>query len=243
MVFWAAAFLTIHAFGGGAVVDAKKISLEDLPLKTYDTQSQVPVQMIKLPGDDGALIQDINGNRYDLSALEPYVELFAAKHFVPSNDKKTITDSRTGEVTTIPIYKATYGDGSIVLVEKDGDAIQYIELRRPQGEPDMFLVPDLNQQSGNADTNEEFLVYTEDDIDYDFLQSKFRYGEVSTPEVDDDDDDEGDDANRMLRSSERAAEDTMNFDDYREGREFFTSLSLRACSSYKVVNLAVVFDA
>ena len=246
MIFRIAACFAFLAFG--VVVNANKIEPEDLPLKTYNTESGVPVKLITL-GTAGNLIEDVDGNRYDLAALEPYVELFVGEYYVSINNGKAVKDIRSGAVTVVPIFKGTYEDGSIVLVEKDGDDIQYIELRKPQGEPDMFMVPNFSQQGtgGNFDADEgmEFLAYTEEDIDYDLLREHFHYGEASIPG----DDDDEDYSTRRLRSKgkKEVPQDVLDAVvpdfDYRAGREFFTSRSLKSCSSYRVVKLAIVFDA
>lgn len=244
MLLRSVACFAFLAFGA---VTANKIEPEDLPLKTYNTASGVPVKLITLSGTTGNLIEDVEGNRYDLSVLEPYVDLFVGEYYVSINNGNAIRDTRSGDVTVVPIFKGTYEDGSIVLVEKDGDDIQYIELRKPQGEPDMFMVPNSSQQGsgGNFDTDEqmEFLAYTEEDIDYELLREQFHYGEASIPG----DDDDEDYSTRRLRSKGKAPQDVVEAVapefDYRAGREFFTSLSLKSCSSYRVVKLAIVFDA
>jgi len=219
-------------------------AMENLHLKAEALeQSEVvsPAQLIQLNGD--SFIQDVYGRVYNLNSLEPYTEIFSPKHFVPSRDKKTLTDTRTGEVMNVPISKATYDDGSTVLVERDGSLIQYIELRRPQGEPNLFLVPALGRQTGGSEDNAGFLAFTEEDVDYNYLEENFRFGEASIFE----EDAEGDDVNELLRFEQSTAgedEDAVDSnDEYQQEREYFIASSLRSCTSYQIVPLTVVFDA
>ena len=246
VTYCVATYFALIAFA--VVVEANKIDPEDLPLKsTYYSQSETPVKLISLSGRAGNRLQDADGNQYDLSVLKPYVELFVGEYFVSSDGGKTITDVRSGDVTVVPVFKGTYEDGSIVLAEKEGDAIQYIEIRKPQGEPDMFMVPNFSQQGsgGTGDTSEEieFLAFTEDDIDYELLREHFHYGEATIPG----DDDDEDYSKRMLRKKEKVQQDVVSTvasdPNFRTSRNIFSPLSPKRCSSYQVVKLAIVFDA
>ena len=114
----------------------------------------------------------------------------------------------------------------------------------------MFLVPstanDVSDDEGDKHAGDaEFLAFTDDDVDYEGLQTQFRYGEATTP----------DDSERKLRGSKSSADEPFVLSsDYRAGREPFVASSsfsissvaaatANGCESYRVVNVAVVFDA
>ncbi|CAB9497651.1 expressed unknown protein [Seminavis robusta] len=243
---WTIATLCTIAFFGMNIAVAgakKKFRRDELPLKKNEQGQDFPVQV--LTGRSGVdenkseMIRDIAGNEYDLSRLKPFVGLFSDNTFVPSDDNTKIVDKRTGEVIKISIYRAEYEDGSTILVEKDEqDNIAYVEVRRPAEDPDTFLVPN-EEELLDGEVTSEFLSFTSDDIDYELLQSRYRYGDVSTP---------GDtDANRDrdLTMQGSSGEYPFQYLDYRQGRTEFTTSSFSSfsfCASYTVVNLAIVYD-
>ena len=237
----------------GNAADAKVLSLEDMHLKQDKLSSELPVEVLKRSSAAAGFLGEIEG--YDLSRLQPFVGLFSEKYFVASSDNTKVTDVRTDEVMKVPIYRATYDDGSIVLVEKDESGnIAYVELRRPRGLPDVFLIPASASKGpyydGYQPEESEFLAFTEDDVDYDELRSKFQYAEASTPNAD------ANFSDRRLRANSNTDESgegqvSSKYDGRnRNGRESFvasssfssSSFSSQGCQSYRIVNIAVVFD-
>lgn len=209
-----------------------------LYLKEDAKQSRnFPVEIVSLGNGNQVLTQE-DGTKYDLANLEPYVDLFSDKYFRASADKTEVIDIRTGASTPVTIFRANYDDGSTLLVEKgekDGKIV-YAEIRRPRGVPDLLLLPDIDGGSGTG--NEKFMSFTPEDIDVDFLNSKFSYGEVESPTEDEPDND------RLLRSVKRKSLDQDSFDGYPQARGgFSTATWSTTCSTFQVVNLAVVFDS
>jgi hypothetical protein len=199
-----------------------------------------PVQVLSLGNGAEALIQ-ANGSKFDLSLLEPYVELFSSEYFTPSDDKSEVVDDRTGTSIPVSIFRASYEDGSTLLVEKDGrdGRITYAEVRRPRGEPqtaDIFLVPETEVGSGS----ETLLAFTPEDIDVDLLNSKFSYGEVLVAA---DEEDSYDD--RLLRTEgrEKQQEQLVSTNYRRSGGSFSTATWSTICPRFQVVNIAIVFDS
>ena len=84
---------------------------------------------------------DYAGNSYSLSALRPLEELLSPSGFIPLHNGSKELDHRTGEVFSMPIFRATYDDGTIFQVEKDDEGvILYAEIRSNKGLPDTFFV-------------------------------------------------------------------------------------------------------
>jgi hypothetical protein len=230
-----AAVYTLVLFGTPLLqsVHAKKKSFSpgDLCLKQRSNEGPgFPVQVLQ----SGVPIRDVNGNEYDLSKLKPFVDLFSKNTFSPSSDNTLVVDKRTDEVIRVSVYKAVFEDGSTVLVEKDeNNNIAYVEVRRRAKEEDTFLVP---KEDGQTD---EFLAYTNADIDFELLQSQYRYAEASHPE--------GERHLRRRMENEIIDEHLAPNLQYRQERaEFeassFTSFGFGVCSSYTLINLAIVFD-
>lgn len=255
---WMVTMIWILIFGLLHSVEAaneKVLQLEDMNLKREKVDSELPVEVLKRSGVAAGFLGEIEG--YDLSRLQPFVGLFSETYYVPSSDNTKVTDTRNGNVITVPIFRASYDDGSIVLAEKDENGnIAYVELRRSRGTPDVFLIPSQSSDpnfGGQQSEESEFLTFTEDDVDYDELRSKFQYGEASTPDGSGDDDTDF----RHLRANSNTEpwEKPVPSHDYRNGRDAFIASSsfssslvsspasgLSGCPSYRVVNLAVVFD-
>lgn len=232
--------------------DAEERSTEGMHLKKSNySASKYSVQVLTVGNGDQSLIQE-DGNKYNLTLLEPYVELFSSKHFSASIDGENVIDKRTGTCTPVTIFRAHYDDGSTLLVEKDAEhgKIVYAEVRRPRGEPDTLLVPDVDYSGGGVEPpTAKFVSFTPDDIDIDFLNSKFSYGKVDNPDkgkVDDQDKHEKHGGkHRLLRSTERVRKITSSSrGGYRQSRnDLSTSTWSTACSAFQVVNIAIIFDA
>ena len=238
---------SMRTYAGDDIASTNKSKVfEGLHLKKSKDASEFPVQVLSVGNGEQALIQE-DGAKFDLSLLQPYADLFSSDYFSPSADKSEVVDKRTGKRITVSIFRASYDDGSTLLVEKDGSdgRIAYAEVRRPRGIPDMFLVPDVELGVNSESSGESFLTFTSDDIDTELLNSKFSYGEVEFPT-----DIDLFDGDRLLRTKKREkaenkeADKLSNAESRQGGDETFSTATWSTiCPSFQVVNIAIVFDS
>lgn len=137
-------------------------------------------------------LTDQYGTEYELSALLPYIDLLASDRYivadVTADDTETVTtenefgmeplnvayveDVRTGEVFPVPIYRAVYEDGTILLVETDEDGfIKYAEIHhREYGKESTIFIKTEDCQidelfAYNSSSDASLLVIENDDVD------------------------------------------------------------------------------
>lgn len=220
--------------------------LAHLPLKKKD----YPTYSVEvLSHDETSIITDTDGNHYDLSRLRPYVDLFSNRYFVSytdNNKKSYMIDKRTDETIQVSVFRAVYDDHTVVIAEKnERGKIVYLEVRRPRGESDLFLVQSpwmVHSEEGLSQVDEEtfsLMAFTENDIDEEELQAKFHYGEVNVPEEVMGNED------RFLRSVQQQKDHqvplflSLNYNHESQNATFSGS----HCDSFRVVRVAIAFDS
>jgi hypothetical protein len=86
-------------------------------------------------------LTDQDGTEYDVSQLLPYNELLSPERFVAFANGTKGMDYLTGEIFDMPVYRAMFEDGTILLAQKDEHGIiVYAEIRHERGVPDTYFV-------------------------------------------------------------------------------------------------------
>jgi hypothetical protein len=89
-------------------------------------------------------LQDLHGNNYALVKTRPHVQLFSSNFLVKKNGT-VVMNIRTGERFPVTVYRAAFEKETIVQIVNDGRAIAYAEIRHAKGVDDTFFLPNENE--------------------------------------------------------------------------------------------------
>ena len=193
--------------------DALQLELEELGLRAITGAQSV---------GEGVLTS-AQGIDYLLNETVPYTSLFSSSSYDVSADGASVTHKRTNETFRIPVFRSVHENNTLVQVftEEDG-TVSYAEIRGEDNTFDTFFVATSMRSAANGTdgdaVNDVLLSFVTDDIDTDKL------GNLSLSE-------------RVPPGSTRHLRTLV------EGNVNTTVERQAACSKFKVIKVAMVYDS
>jgi len=215
---WAACFLPRSA-QAQISEDSIQLSLDKLDLTGYSGTQ---------PTSEGVLT-GVSGVEYPLTDVAPFTALFSPRSFKVSEDGLSVLHKRTNETFPIPVYRSVFGNTLVQLFLDEDGSVSYAEIREDDSQYDTFfvggdsLVP-TNGTFGEDSIEEFLLTFTADDIDEEKLDN-FSLTELIPP---------------SSRDQLRRKLWTEDDDGFQKTVE---RSALNGCSTYRVVEIAIVYDA
>jgi len=204
-------------------LDVVAAAVEDFPL---DFQS---VKQNK-KANRRILLRDWRDQKFSVDEAEPLTDLFSSEHFTVSDDGTSVTNLRSNETFAVPVFRSLYENGTALQVLTDGTTgdVQYAEIRHhPDGAAnDTFFLRAMTGSDSVLKSFDSIGVFEPLNL------QEYSYGEAalpSWPAL------EEDSTRRTLTQQQR---DLLPKFVYRRGDR-----SSAECTYFKVVNLAIVYDA
>lgn len=180
-------------------------------------------------------LTDVQGIDYTLTTLMPYSEMFSPDSFEISEDGMSVIHKATNETIRIPVFRSVFNNNTVVQLVTSGDGnVSFAEIRGKNSSHDTFFIQEgfasvlLVQEDGsNVSPSDSLLSFTAADVDNEQLAKSFTLGD-SPPAA----------GNRILRGTSHDYE-SETLPSHRERRDAVST----ACSSFKVVKIAAVYDS
>lgn len=207
-------------------------------------------------GGIGGSIFDRDGREYSLTDLQPYTDLFSPDDYALSVDGTKVTYLRTGESFSIPVARAVYDSGTVLQTFSDeGGEIAFAEIHHFSGRSDSFDV--RADRSAVGTDGLPVLSFEIRDDDATLLQENYEMGEAVSPSFEKTKN--GKKPRKKRKKKKKMTRKGDGADDDAGGNEAEDAFIRRQllpdfvyrrgdgtsaeCTYFKVVNLAVVYDA